>query len=925
VPRFSRERWHVVSAYLDRALETAEPERTAWLASLRGEDPALAADVAALLEERRAIGREGFLEGDAAASLVGQSVGAYALVSPIGQGGMGSVWLARRSDGRFEGLAAVKLLNASLVGHAGEERFRREGNFLARLRHSHIAQLIDAGVSPLGQPYLVLEHVEGEPIDRYCDARSLGIEARIRLLLDVLAAVAHAHANLIVHRDIKPSNVLVRTDGQVKLLDFGIAKLIEAEAGAGEATALTREGGGALTPEYAAPEQVTSGVVTTATDVYALGVLLYVLLSGRHPAGTALRSPADLLKAIVDTEPPRLSSVVTEAKTESPETLRENAARRAVAADRLQRLLRGDLDTIVGKALKKKPEERYASVTALAEDLRRYLAHEPISARPDTLAYRATMFVRRNRAPVALAALAVVALAVGLVGTLTQARRARDQAARADQQARAAGQQRDFALRELSRAEAINDMNAFLLSDAAPSGKPFTVGELLSRAEHVIERERGESDENRVEILIAIGHQYWTQDEDARARQVLGRAYELAGGLPERSLRAKAACALSKAVGRAGETERAEGLFREGLGSLPNEPQFALDRVFCLLCGSYVAREGGNPGAGVERALSAQRLLKESHLASALTELTASMDLAESYRMAGRNREAAAAFQEAFQRLSSLGRDETERAGTLFNNWGLVIHQSQPLEAEGLYRRAVRISSADPTERGVSPMLLNNLARTLRDLSRLQEAAEYADRAYARARQAGDEIVISQSLMVRASIYRELGDLGRAERLLAELEPRWRKTLPAGHAAFASLRSERAMLAQARGDLPEAKAVADEAVAMAEASPQRAEYLPRLLLRRSELELQMQLWEQAKTDAARALGLWQQAVEPGTFSSSAGRCHLALGRALQGEGKLDEARAEFASALENLEPTVGADHPDTREARRLAASSTAQR
>src|SRR4030095_12509997 len=179
----------------------------------------------------------------------------------------GSVWLAKRSDGRFEGRAAVKLLNASLVGRAGEERFRREGSILARLAHPHIARLIDAGVSAAGQPYLVLEHVDGEPFDRYCDQRKLDVEGRLRLFLDVLAAVAHAHANLIVHRDIKPSNVLVDTDGQVKLLGFCIAHLLEGEGGGGVATALTREGGSALTPEYAAPEQVTGGAITTATDV----------------------------------------------------------------------------------------------------------------------------------------------------------------------------------------------------------------------------------------------------------------------------------------------------------------------------------------------------------------------------------------------------------------------------------------------------------------------------------------------------------------------------------------------------------------------------------------------------------------------------------------------------------------------------------
>jgi len=820
-----RDRWQAVSPYLDRALELAGDERVAWLELLRAQDPTLAADLLALLAERTALSQEGFLEGRApiplpSASLAGQTIGAYTLVSIIGQGGMGSVWLARRSDGRFQGKAAVKLLNASLVGHAGEERFRREGSILARLVHPHIAHLVDAGVSPTGQPYLVLEYVEGEQIDRYCDAKALGIEARVRLFLDVLTAIAHAHANLIVHRDLKPSNVLVGTDGQVKLLDFGIAKLIEGET-AGEATALTREGGRALTPEYAAPEQVTGGPITVATDVYALGALLYLLLSGRHPAGEARRSAAELLRAIVDTEPPRLSDAAKDPKA---------------------RQLKGDLETIVAKALKKQPQERYVSVTAFADDLKRYIDHEPISARPDTLAYRAAKFVRRNRAPVVLATLAVLALGGGLVGTLSQARRATEQAARADQEARAAGEQRDFALRQLSRAEAINDLNAFLLSDAAPSGKPFTVGDLLSRAEQIVERDNGETDENRVEILVAIGWEYQSRDEDDKARQVLGRAYELAGKLPEPSMRAKAACALAGSVVRAGEGERAEKLIQEGLKALPNEPQFALDRAFCLLRGSKVAREGGDVNAGIERVQAAQRLLTEPRLASALMELRVSMELAESYRMAGRHREAAAAFQQAFERLSSLGRDETERAGTLLNNWALAIELlGRPLEAERLYRRAVGLSSADGTERGVSPMLLNNLARTLRELHRLSEAGRYAERAYEDARRAGDDVVINQSLVVRASVYRERGDLARAARMLSELEPRWRRMLPRGNAAFAALASEQALLAQARGDLPAAKAAADQAVAIADASTQRVDSLPRMLVRRASLELQLRL------------------------------------------------------------------------------------
>jgi len=217
-----------------------------------------------------------------------------------------------------------------------------------------------------------------------------------------------------VHRDIKPSNVLVASDGQVKLLDFGIAKLLEGEGGAGEATALTREGGRALTPEYAAPEQMTGGAITTATDVYALGTLLYVLLAGRHPAERALQSPADLYKAIVDTEPVRLSDAVARIKGQTIETLESNAALRAATPDGLRRILKGDLDTIVAKALKKNPAERYPSVTAFADDVHRYLDNQPISARRDTLAYRTAKFVRRNRLAVGAAALILAVLSVGL-------------------------------------------------------------------------------------------------------------------------------------------------------------------------------------------------------------------------------------------------------------------------------------------------------------------------------------------------------------------------------------------------------------------------------------------------------------------------------------------------------------------------------
>jgi eukaryotic-like serine/threonine-protein kinase len=413
--------WQALSPYLDQALAMSDDERATWLSSLAEQDPALAAQLTALLDEHRVLAQEGFLEKGRfalpnSAGLAGQALGAYTLISQIGQGGMGTVWLARRSDGRFERQAAVKFVSIALAGRATEERFKREGSILGRLTHPHIAELLDAGISADGQPYLILEYVDGTTIDQYCDQHTLDVEARVRLFLDVLAAVAHAHANLIVHRDIKPSNVLVTAGGEVKLLDFGIAKLLEGEGQTGAATLLTREGGSPLTPQYAAPEQLTNQPITTATDVYALGVLLYVLLSGRHPAGSDLHSPAELVKALLELEPPRPSDAIPADDSE------HIAEQRGATLDKLRRQLRGDLDTIIAKALKKAPAERYSSVTALADDLQRYLKQEPISARPDTIRYRARKFVRRNRVVVALATVALVAILVGSGVAIYQAR-----------------------------------------------------------------------------------------------------------------------------------------------------------------------------------------------------------------------------------------------------------------------------------------------------------------------------------------------------------------------------------------------------------------------------------------------------------------------------------------------------------------------
>lgn len=409
------EEWQRISPYLDRALDLPPDTRDAWLLELRQTDPEVASLVRDLLEERERLDAKGFLahsplDVDELPSRVGQHIGAYVIASPIGRGGMGEVWLAKRDDGRFEGRCAIKFLNASFIAPNLADRFRREGQILGRLMHPNIARLLDAGTAD-GTPYLVLEYVDGLRIDRYCDEKQLSTEARVRLFLDVIAAVGHAHTHLIVHRDLKPSNVLVTAEGQVKLLDFGIAKLVgtgNASGNDADPDRQTRIDEAVLTPEYAAPEQLLGEALSTATDLYQLGMLLYVLLAGRLPIEPKGTRSARIRSALDGNIP--LASEIADSNTAGN--------------------LRGDLDAIVAMALRKSPSDRYATAQAFKDELLRYLNHEPVQARRGAALYRARKFVGRHRLAVGAAVAIVLTLVAGIIGTTWQARVAADRAQR---------------------------------------------------------------------------------------------------------------------------------------------------------------------------------------------------------------------------------------------------------------------------------------------------------------------------------------------------------------------------------------------------------------------------------------------------------------------------------------------------------------
>jgi len=358
---------------------------------------------------------------------------------------MGTVYLSVRDDDAFQKRVAIKVLKRGMDTDSIVRRFRHERQILASLEHPFIASLLDGGSTPDGRPYFAMEYVEGQPIVDYCDTHRLDTAVRLELFRHVCTAVQYAHQNLIIHRDIKPANVLVIADGTPKLLDFGIAKLLNPEL-AGQTLALTAPGLQLMTPEYASPEQVRGDAVTTATDVYSLGVLLYELLAGRLPYRLTSRAPADIVRIVCESEPIRPSTAITtidpppdgDAETRSDgdhqrQTAPKTDRRLTVDSDRLRRQLAGDLDNIILKALSKEPRRRYASVDQFSEDVRRHLAGLPVIARKDTWGYRTTKFVRRNRAVVGAAAVTFAVLIAGIIGTTWQARVARAERARAEQ------------------------------------------------------------------------------------------------------------------------------------------------------------------------------------------------------------------------------------------------------------------------------------------------------------------------------------------------------------------------------------------------------------------------------------------------------------------------------------------------------------
>lgn len=473
-------------------------------------------------------------EGDRNKDLAGEIVGVYRLIEPLGRGGMGEVYLAERADGRFEQKVALKLVKRGMDSREILRRFARERRILARLEHPGIARLLDAGETLGGRPYFVMERVDGQRITEYCRARVLRLEDRLQLMTACCDAVDAAHRNLVVHRDLKPSNILVTADGQVKLLDFGIAKLLGEDE---TETHVTRLGGRVLTASYAAPEQILGGNVTVATDVFALGVVLYELLTGVLPYDRGATTPLELAAQVQHETAERPSTAARRDVVSGVESVRQRWARR----------LRGDLDTITMKALAHEPERRYPSAAALAEDLRRHLTSRPVEARPDSRGYRLRKFVMRHRLGVAASSVVVMAVIAALVVSLYQTAAAR---------------------REAARAAAAQAFLVSLFEQLDPeryAGSAPTVRHLLERGSERLDQDLAQQPELRAEMQALLARVFdqlsLFKQGESHWRPALQTQQALFGMSDPRTIRAKKGLAISLA--RQGRYTEAEPLFRE--------------------------------------------------------------------------------------------------------------------------------------------------------------------------------------------------------------------------------------------------------------------------------------------------------------------------------------------------------------------------
>jgi serine/threonine-protein kinase len=796
-----------------------------------------------------------------APSQEGRRIGPYQVIRELGRGGMGEVLLAERADGQFEQQVALKVVRGGLNREDILRRFRHERTILARLRHPNIAVLHDGGIAADGVPYFAMEYVQGEPITDYCDRRTLGIPERIALFESVCRAVQYAHRNLVIHRDLKPSNVLVTADGVPKLLDFGIAKVID--PGLDDPTQATR---GFLTPAYAAPEQIRGEPTSTATDVFSLGVLLYVLLAGHHPHGDT-SSSVTVARAIVEEDPVEPSTVAGRSSDAA-------RLRRAEPAE-LRRALRGDLDNIVAKALRKNADDRYASVDDLRLDLERHRRSLPVSARPATARYRMRKFVRRHRVGVAAAGTAALALAAGVAGIAWQAN--------------VAARERDRARAEAARAEAVKDYLLEVFSVADPgleSGKELTAIELVERGAARIEARFSDDPEVRAEITLTLGEVLLSLAEYDRADTLLAAAVEDYRRLqrPEGIVNALAERA-EAAVGRA-EHDRALTLLEEA-------KTLAIERL------------------GPDHAVTAK--------------VWSGLGTVNVYQ--GKHTEGEVALAEAL-RIARQTEDDAQVAEYLLNLSTSRSDRGAHAEAESSLREALAIYRKQESGGGVrTARILGSLSNVLKDMDRLEEAEQAGREAVELFRREHGERGHPEQAMCMSNLagaLRKAGKLEEAETLYREALDLFRRHLGEEHYFVARLLSNLSVLLMQRGDNAGAEQMVSESIRLtAKQLGPRHRSLIAPLNNRGKVLCDLNRFKESEAVYKEALSICQEVL--GERSLDGSYSLLGLGWVYRKTGRLDEAERLCRAAWEDRRAALPAGNSAVLAARVNQAQVVAER
>ena len=861
--------WQRVKAVLAEVLELEPERRGAWLDATLGDQPELAAEVRSLLAAYREGGA--VLEPLSAAPRPvttpdtvepGTMIGAWRILRELGRGGMGVVYLAARADQAFERRVALKLIHHGAVGPDSERRFLAERRILARLDHPGIARLLDGGTTSGGRPFLVMELVEGEPLDRWCRRYEPDLDARLDLFLAICDAVDFAHRNLVVHRDLKPSNVMVDAAGAPKLLDFGIAKLLDDELG-GE-PAVTRTGLRAMTPEYASPEQLRGEPIATTSDVYALGVILYELLTGRRPYELGDRGLSEVVRLVCEVDPPPPSTAVRRAASAEPSAAPPRA-------------LHGDLDAIVMKALRKDPAGRYQSAQQLAADLGRQREGRPVEARRGSFAYRAGKLVRRHRLAVTAAAGVVVLLAGFAAAMTVQVARTRRALARAEAETAKAVAVQQFLERTLDAADPEGD-----------AGREVTVAEALDDARDRVAGAFAGQPAVAAAVRQLIGRLYSNMGRYDEAEPLLRAALagrrELAGDAAGPAL-AETLESLAVLLGRSGRAGEAETLLDEALAIRRSQGDAARSQVakdLDLL--AHAANAGGDPARALE--------------------------------LVG---EALATFREA------LGEDDVSVAHALATLAGFARVTGDLDAAESSLLQAVsildRLPDAPPATRGE---LESDLGGLLEARGRYPEAEQHYRSALATYREVyGDEHHwVAQAMVRLGTVLTREGRYDEAETTLRDAVAMLRRVLEPGHPDVATGLNNLAFLLAERGQLDQAAAILERVLALQRAAIPGHPFVAVTLRSLATIALRQGRPEPARRRLEEALSIQRDAF--GEQHPATARSELALGWALGELGDWERAAEMQAPALAALEAAFGSGHPLVAEARGLYGRTLAE-